>query len=370
MGVRLQNKVLVGTRKGLLILRRDAAGWTVESAHFEAIPVVYAMQDPRDGSLWASLDHGHWGGKLQRSRDGGATWQEVEAPKYPEGATCPPEFKTPATTSYIWIIEPGGADEPERLYIGTEPGGLFRSDDGGDSFQLVAPLWNHHSNKHWFGGGREYPGVCAIQINPRDSRHITVGISVGGVYVSEDGGESWEARNRGLFADYLPDKYAEFGHDPHIILASPSNPDVLWQQNHCGLFRSEDGGRHWQSISDKSGGPADFGFALALDEKDERVAWMAPAVSAEYRVPVGRALVICRSEDGGQTWQDLRQGLPQQHCYDLVFRHALDKRADSLAFGTTAGNFYVSGDRGDSWRCIANNLAVVYSVRFMRWAGA
>ena len=360
------SKLLVGTRKGLLIMSRDGASdWKVESAHFEAIPVVYAFRDRRSDTIWVSLDHGHWGGKLHRSRDGGASWEEVEAPKYPDDATCPPDFKTPATTSYIWIIEPGGADEPNRLYAGTEPGGLFLSDDGGDSFQLVETLWNHHSNTHWFGGGRDHPGVCAIQVDPRDGRRITVGISVGGVYVTEDGGETWEARNRGLFADYLPDNYAEFGHDPHIILASPSNPDVLWQQNHCGMYRSESGGRQWQDIGDKNGGPAGFGFALAVDEADERVAWVAPAVSAEYRVPVDRALVISRTEDGGQTWQDLRAGLPQRHCYDLIFRHALDSRGDRLAFGTTAGNFYVSDDRGDNWRCLMNSLAVVYSVRFM-----
>ncbi len=360
-------KLLVGTRKGLLIMSRAGGNnpeWTVESAHFEAIPVVYAMRDPRDDTLWVSLDHGHWGGKLHRSRDGGATWQEVAAPKYPEGDTVPPDFSAPAATSYIWLIEPGGADEPKRLYVGTEPGGLFVSDDGGDSFQLMETLWYHPTNKHWFGAGRDHPGCCSIVVDPRDSRHLIAGISVGGVYVSHDAGETWQARNRGLFADYLPDPHHDYGHDPHIILASPSNPDVLWQQNHCGIYRSENGGLQWQDISENDG-PAGFGFALALDAADEGVAWVAPAVSAEYRVPVDRAIRICRTEDGGRTWQDLRAGLPQENAYDLIFRHALDNSGDSLAFGTTAGNFYVSDDRGDNWRCIAHNLAVVYSVRFM-----
>lgn len=363
----MKQKLLVGTRKGLLILSRaggSGSEWTVESIHFEAIPVVYAMRDPRTDTLWVSLDHGHWGGKLQRSQDGGATWQEVAAPKYPAGDTVPPDFSTPAATSYIWLIEPGGRDEPQRLYVGTEPGGLFVSDDGGDSFRLLESLWRHPTNTHWFGAGRDHPGCCSIVVDPRDSRHLTVGISVGGVYVSHDAGESWQARNRGLYADYLPDPHQDYGHDPHIILASPSNPDVLWQQNHCGIYRSEDGGLQWRDISQKDG-PAGFGFALALDARDERVAWVAPAVSAEYRVPVDRALRICRTQDGGQSWQDLRQGLPQRHCFDLVFRHALDARGDSLVFGTTAGNFYASDDRGDSWRCIAQNLAMVYCVRFM-----
>lgn len=363
----MRNKLLVGTRKGLLLLNRNGAAnaeWTIESAHFEGIPVPYAVHDPRSDTLWVSLDHGHWGGKLHRSRDLGATWEEVAAPKYPEGDTVPPDFTAPAATSYIWLIEPGGVDEPKRLYVGTEPGGLFVSNDGGDSFQLMETLWYHPTNKHWFGAGRDHPGCCSIVVDPRDSRHLIAGISVGGVYVSHDAGETWEARNRGLYADYLPDPRHDYGHDPHIILASPSNPDVLWQQNHCGIYRSENGGLQWQDISENDG-PAGFGFALALDAEDERVAWVAPAVSAEYRVPVDRAIRICRTEDGGQTWQDLRQGLPQQNAYDLIFRHAMDARGDSLVFGTTAGNFYVSDDRGDHWRCLAHNLAVVYSARFM-----
>ena len=226
----MSERLLVGTRKGLLILARDGGDWAIESAHFEAVPVVYAVHDRRNGAIWASLDHGHWGMKLARSLDGGATWQEIEAPKYPDGAMSPPEFAQPATTSYIWIIEPGGADEPNRTYIGTEPGGLFHTDDGGESFQLNEALWNDPGASQWFGGGRDLPGICAIQVDPRDSRRITVGVSVGGVYVSEDGGESWQVRNKGLYADYLPDPYAEVGQDPHIVLQSPGNPDVLWQQ--------------------------------------------------------------------------------------------------------------------------------------------
>ena len=131
----MHKKLLVGTRKGLLIMSRNGGDWQVESAHFEAIPVVYAFRDPRTDIIWVSLDHGHWGGKLHRSRDGGASWEEVAAPKYPEGDAVPPDFTVPAKTNYIWLIEPGGADEPNRLYVGTDPGGLFLSDDGGDSFQ-------------------------------------------------------------------------------------------------------------------------------------------------------------------------------------------------------------------------------------------
>lgn len=360
----MSDKLLLGTRKGLLILSKNGHDWAVESEHFEGAPVSHAMLDHRNGTLWACLDHGHWGTKLHRSKDMGATWEEVEAPKYPEGATRPPEDKDPASTSYIWLVHPGGDDEPNRLYVGTEPGGLFVSDDGGDSFHLMETLWEQPSRDHWFGGGRDHAGLCSIVVDPRDSRHVTVGISVGGVYETTDGGETWTVRNKGLIADYMPDPHAEFGHDPHFIIAAPSNPDVLWQQNHCGIFRSVDGGKNWDHIT-QEGGPAYFGFAIVPDASDENVAWVAPAVSAEYRVPVDRALCISRTEDGGKTWQALRKGLPQENAYDIVFRHGMDIDGDTLAFGTTAGNVYVSDDRGDSWRCVTQNLAVVYSTRFI-----
>lgn len=356
------NKLLVGTRKGLLILENGATGWVVKSEHFEGIPVSYATLDTRNNTLWVALDHGHWGCKLHRSQDGGVTWEEVEAPKYPAGATRPPEDNTPAHTSYIWIVQPGGDDQPNRLYVGTEPGGLFQSDDNGDSFHLVETLWNQPSRNNWFGGGRDHPGVCSIIVDPRNSEHITIGISVGGVYESCDGGQTWEVRNKGLYASYLPDPYAEFGHDPHYILASASNPDILWQQNHCGVFRSSNGGQTWDDISTKDG--IYFGFALALDDNDANTAWVIPALSDELRIPIERASFVARTEDAGKTWQKLRNGLPQQNSYDITFRHALHIDGNQLAFGTTSGNVYFSDDRGDNWHRIAQNLAVVYSVKF------
>ncbi len=356
-------QLAVGTRKGLLILSNTPDGWCVESEHFRGVPVSYAARDPRTGVIWAGLDHGHWGVKLHRSKDLGVTWEEVTAPQYPEGATRPDDGKD-AVTSYLWLVQPGGKDEPNRIYVGTEPGGLFISDDGGDSFQLVETLWQHHSRSNWMGGGRDHAGVCSIVVDPRDSKHITIGISVGGVYESTDGGESWQGRNKGLYADFLPDPYAEYGHDPHFMTASPSNPDVLWQQNHCGVYRSVDRGQNWERI-DREDSPVYFGFPIALDAEDENVAWVVPAVSAEYRVPVNGALVVCRTDDGGKTWKEFRAGLPQHNAYDIVFRHALDIQQDTLAFGTTAGNLYVSDNRGESWNNITQNLAVVYSVRFI-----
>jgi photosystem II stability/assembly factor-like uncharacterized protein len=354
-------QLLLGTRKGLLTYEKQGDEWCFVRESFRAAPVSYATVDPRDGTRWACLDHGHWGTKLHRSRDNGATWEEIPAPKFPEGTTR--SDGQPATVSYLWYITPGGADQPGRVYIGTEPGGLFRSDDGGDTFALVEELWNHPSRAEWwFGGGRDHPGLCSIVVDPRDSQHIIIGISVGGVFETRDGGETWEGRNNGLVACYLPNPSSEYGHDPHYIVACQSNPDVLWQQNHCGIFRSTDGAKTWQNVSSP---PVYFGFATAVDHNNPEVAWVVPAVSDEFRIAIDAALCVCRTDDGGKTWTAFRKGLPQENAYDVTFRHALDVRGDTLAFGTTTGNVYLSDDRGESWRCLSHHLPPVYSVRFV-----
>lgn len=356
-----KNTLILGTRKGLLIYKKQNGRWEQVCEAHPGVPVSYAVVDHRTGTLWAGLDHGHWGQKLHRSNDGGASWEEIPSPAYDERDLVDDK---PAKLSYLWLIQPGGDDQPNRLYIGTEPGGLFRSDDGGATFQKVEGLWNHPTRiGGWFGGGRDHPGLCSIVVDPRDSKHLTIGISVGGVYESWDDGATWEPRNKGMLACYLPDPHAEVGHDPHFMIASPSNPDVLWQQNHCGIFRSADGGKTWQDISQPNG-PARFGFAIAPDAEDENTAWVVPATSDEQRIAVQRALVVCRTEDGGKTWQELRTGLPQENCYDLVYRHALDIAGQRLAFGTTTGHVFISDNRGDSWECIAHYLPPVLSVRF------
>ena len=360
----MSDKILLGTRKGVIIIEKIGTEWKVQHEAFPGIPVSHAMQDTRTGTLWAGQDNGHWGTKLQRSDDNGKTWQAVDAPAYPEGTTR--SDGELANNTYIWIIQEGAKSRPNELYIGTEPGGLFKSIDGGETFTLVKNLWNHPSRQeNWFGGGRDHPGCCSIVIDPNDDQHMIIGISVGGVYETTDGGQTWVGRNKGLKVCYLPNPDAEYGHDPHYIVSSPTDFNVLWQQNHCGVFRSTNNGHTWTDIS-QDGGPAYFGFAIAVDEQDANVAWVIPAIDAEYRIPVDRALRVMRTDDGGQTWQQFTDGLPQQNCYDIAFRHALDVSGDRLAFGTTAGNIYVSDDRGQTWACVFNNLATVYSVKFLK----
>jgi photosystem II stability/assembly factor-like uncharacterized protein len=359
----MKSTILLGTRKGLIAYKFKNNNWEVENLSFEGEPVSIAYADPRTGTWWSSLDHGHWGVKLHRSHDRGKTWEEVTPPAYPEGE----EIKEglPASTRYIWAMSHGGKKFASRLWIGTDPGGLFVSNDAGNSFQLVESLWRHPTRKTgWFGGGRDQPGIHSIVVDPRDENHIHIGISCAGVFETVDAGNSWLIRNKGMRAEFLPDPNAETGYDPHILVAAPSNPDALWQQNHCGIFRSVDAGKNWEDVGEK-GGPAWFGFALTVADDNPDQAWVAPANSDMTRTAIKGALCICRTDDGGKTWKDFRKGLPQQNCFDIVYRHALASSGDALAFGTTTGNFFFSPDRGESWQAINNYLPMVHSVQFV-----
>lgn len=358
----MKQTILLGTRKGLIAYQFTNGLWTQEIFSFAGIPVSIAYADERNNTWWACLDHGHWGVKLHRSFDRGKSWEEVPAPMYPEGE----EIKDgiPASTKYIWAMNHGGYNHPDRLWLGTDPGGLFLSEDGGNGFDLNKSLWSHPSRKTgWFGGGRDNPGIHSIIVDPRDSNHIYIGISCAGVFESVDGGNTWMIRNKGLKAEFLPNPDQETGHDPHLLVASPSDPDILWQQNHCGIYRSTDGGKQWNEISEKTG-PANFGFAISVADDNPDQAWVAPAASDENRIAINGALCICCTTDGGKTWIQQRNGLPQSGCYDIVYRHALASSGDTVAFGTTTGNLFFSADRGDTWQIISNYLPMIHSVQF------
>ncbi|MEM8895520.1 MAG: glycosyl hydrolase [Bacteroidota bacterium] len=358
-----KKQLLLGTRKGLVIYHQQADGsWLYQRTEFVGIPVTIATIDPNTGMWWALQDHGHWGCKVHRSPDG-KVWEEIEAPKYPEGEEA--KEGVAAATKYLWAFANGSSNQNSKIYIGTEPGGLFISDDNGDSFSLNRGLWDQPTRKtQWFGGGRDNAGIHSILVDPRDENHLYIGISCAGVYESIDGGQTWQVRNKGLKADFLPDPDSEVGQDPHLVVMSPSNPDVLWQQNHCGIFMTRDGGQLWHDVTDNNG-PANFGFAVAVDEQNPEVAWVVPGVSDMVRVAVDEALCVCRTDDGGSSWQTFTSGLPQTGVFDITYRHGLDITGDTLAFGTTTGNLYLSENRGEHWQTISNNLPMIHSVEFV-----
>ncbi len=355
-----EKKLYVGTRKGLFIFERNGAGYRLKRSSHLGIPVQNTLFDERTGRLWALLDHGHWGQKLSRSTDDGKTWEEIESPKYPDGEMVNDD--TAATMRLIWVAATGSNDQPGRIYLGTEPGGLFRSDNDGESFELVRSLWEHPTRKGWFGGGRDQAAIHSILVDPRNHDRVLVGVSCAGVFETTDAGKTWAARNKGLRADFLPDPASEVGQDPHVVVAAKSDFDTLWQQNHCGIFVSQDGGMNWADVT--TDGTANFGFAIAVHEERPQTAWVVPAVSDECRIAVDGKMVVCRTDDYGKTWTEHRKGLPQKDCYDVTFRHALDINGDELAFGTTTGNLFVSADGGESWEGQGNYLPPVYSVHF------
>lgn len=357
-------KLLVGTSKGLVIFQRVDGIWKIIDVQFRGLPVTVAYVDERNKTWWVGLAHRHWGQKLNKSTDEGASWKEVNAPKYPVSAKL--GSGKPATLKKIWCIQHAGKDKPQGIWIGTEPGGLFYSHDNGAHFELVESLWNHPSRKdenQWFGAGRDHPFIHSIVIDPRDSKHVYIAVSCAGVFETIDGGQTWHPRNKGLIAAYLPNPNVEVGHDPHRLLICASNPDVLWQQNHCGIFKTLNGGKEWLNVTDKNG-LADYGFALAIDEEDSKMAWTIPAVSDLERVAPDLSLCVCKTDDGGQTWVPIRNGFPTTATFDIVFRHSLDKSDQLMAFGTTNGNVYLSEDAGIHWKVITNNLARVETVNF------
>ncbi|MEO1434363.1 MAG: glycosyl hydrolase [Bacteroidota bacterium] len=357
-------KLLVGTSKGLLVWEKTTAGWKVKTVQFEGMPVSLVYQDPRNKAWWIVLAHRHWGHKIQVSFDEGITWERRPTPQYPEGTKL--VSGKPATLKKIWIIEQGGSDRPNELWMGTEPGGLFHSSDYGQTFQLVKGLWDHPSRideNQWFGAGRDHPFLHSIVVDPRDSQHVYIAVSCAGVFETTNGGQDWTPRNTGLVAAYLPNPDVEVGHDPHRMLVCQDHPDVLWQQNHCGVFVSRDGAKTWKQVS-REGELVHYGFALAIDDRDPKKAWVIPAISDEKRIAVDLALTVCRTTDGGQSWQAQRNGLPQENCFDIAFRHAFHKMAHTLAFGTTTGNLYLSEDEGDHWTNLSHTLARVESVVF------
>ncbi len=363
----MSDRFFAATRKGLFTFERElpAGIWQLRRVAFLGDPVSIVFFDRRDDLLYAALALEHFGVKLQRSSDGGKTWQECAAPTYPpQGEGVDPS--TPWSTSLIWSLEAAGPDQPDCLWAGTIPGGLFRSEDQGSSWSLVRSLWDRPERSDWSGGGYDHPGIHSICVDPRDSRRVAVGVSIGGVWASDDGGVTWECRATGMRGDYLPPELSAEPNlqDPHRIVQCRDNPDTLWAQHHNGVFRSTDRAASWHEVTSVE--PSNFGFGVAVHPADADTAWFVPAVKDECRVPVEGRLVVARTTDGGESFRVMREGLPQEHAYDLVYRHALDVDAtgERLVLGSTSGGLWTSETGGLRWTAVPVRLPPILCVRF------
>lgn len=354
----------VGTGKGLFLGRRRSGSgsggeWEFTGPHFPMQAVYSVGIDTRRSvpRLLAGADSSHWGPSVFRSDDLGATWHEPARPavKFPEW--------TSTSLERVWQLQPAGPSAPDVVWAGTEPGALFRSGDGGETFEFVRSLWDHPQRPEWnagFGG----QAVHTVLTDPRDPASVLVAVSTGGVYRTADGGQSWAPSNSGIKAEFFPEPYPEFGQCVHKVARDAVDPDRLYLQNHGGVYRSDDAGTTWAEIG--KGLPADFGFAVATHPRRAGVAYVYPVIDGGDRFPPNHHCRAYRTEDAGESWTELSAGLPNVPHYGIVLRDALrtdDADPAGVYFGTRNGEVYASADEGESWQLAASHLPDVLCVR-------
>ena len=349
-------RLLVGTKRGLFIFLSDEAraSWRSSGPHLIGREVYHATYDAITNTIWAATDHPVWGAHLHTSSDNGETWQLLEnAPHYADERGL----------KAIWFVEPRG----HRVYAGIEPAGLFVSDDAGESWQAVDSLNNHPTTRTWqaAGGGL---ALHSVIVDPTNDQRIFCAVSAGGVYRSDDGGQSWRALNRNVRADFQPEQFPEAGQCVHKLLQHPHQPDRLYQQNHCGTYRSDDAGETWIEIT--AGLPSDFGYALAINANDPDTVFVIPEESSHMRATIDGKLRVYRSRNAGASWEALTRGLPQENAYVTVLREGM--AADGLDpcgfyFGTSSGHLFGSADCGENWVMIAGFLPKILSVYAGPW---
>jgi photosystem II stability/assembly factor-like uncharacterized protein len=349
----------VGTRKGLFIGRRHGGTWEFDGPHFNAQAVYSIGIDTRRAvpRLLVGGDSAHWGPSVFHSDDFGKTWTEPATPavKFPKD--------TGASLERVWQLHPAGPAEPGVVYAGTEPAALFRSEDSGETFELVRPLWEHPTRSKWVpGGGGE--AVHTVVTDRRDPDAVTVAVSTAGVFRSRDRGASWEPSNHGVSAVFLPDPDPEFGQCVHKVAQDAGDLDRLYLQNHWGVYRSDDAGANWTDIGE--GLPSTFGFAVAAHPHRPDTAYVFPITADSDRVPADNKCRVYRTNDAGSSWQPLSDGLPQGAHYGTVLRDALctdDADPAGVYFGNRNGEVYASADDGDTWQLLASHLPDVLCVR-------
>ncbi len=361
-------RVLAGTRKGAFVLTSDGKReqWNVDGPFFAGWEIYHAKGSPVDPNrIFVSQTSGWFGQQIQRSDDGGKTWAPVGnqftydgvpgTHQWYDGTLKPWEFKR------VWHLEPSLSD-PDTVFAGVEDASLFRSTDGGSTWQELPALRNHGTGPSWQPGAG---GMClhTIIADPRDARRMFVAISAAGAFRTDDAGATWQPINQGLKSQYIPDPQAEVGHCVHHLAMHPSKPDVLFMQKHWDVMRTDNAGASWHEISGNL--PTDFGFAIDVHAHEPDTVYVVPIKSDSEHFPLDGALRVYRSRTGGEEWEPLTNGLPQRDCYVNVLRDAM--AVDSLDscgiyFGTTGGQVYVSPDAGESWSTIVRDLPAVLSV--------
>ncbi|TAM62154.1 exo-alpha-sialidase [bacterium] len=361
-------RVLVGTRKGAFVLSSDGTrrDWRVEGPFFAGWEIYHVNGSPAEPNrLYASQTSGWFGQVMQRSDDGGKSWEAVGnaftyegvpgTHQWYDGTARPWEFKR------VWHLEPSRTD-PDTVYAGVEDAALFRSTDGGANWQELAGLRSHGSGPSWQPGAG---GMClhTIILDPRDAQRIFIAISAAGAFRTDDGGATWKPINRGLSSQYIPDPNAEVGHCVHRLAMHRARPEVLFMQKHWDVLRSDDAGESWREISGNL--PTDFGFAIDVHAHDPETIYVVPIKSDTEHFPLDGKLQVYRSRSGGEEWEALTNGLPQRDCYVNVLRDAMavDELDEcGIYFGTTGGQVYASADAGEHWAAIVRDLPAVLSV--------
>ena len=385
-------RILVGTRKGAFILSSDSKRkkWSVDGPHFAGWEIYHMNGSAIDPDrIYASQTSSWFGQIIQRSDDGGKSWsqpgsdskaEQAAAEGMPQGESnmfvydTSDETGKPLTThqwydgtqhpwefARVWHLEPS-LDDPDTCYAGVEDAALFRTTDGGVTWQELAGLRGHESGPDWAPGAG---GMClhTIVLDPSNEGRIFCAISAAGAFRSDDGGDTWKPINQGLVSDYIPNPTAEVGHCVHRIAIHPTNPNTMFMQKHWDVMRSDDGGDNWREISGNL--PSDFGFPIAVHAHEPETIYVVPILSDSLHYPPGGKLRVYRSRSGGEEWEALTKGLPQEHCYVNILRDAMAVDTVDpcgIYFGTTGGQVYASNDSGDSWEPIVRDLPAVLSV--------
>lgn len=349
--------LLIGTKKGAFVLEGDEnrKKWELRGPFCDAWPINHVIPGA-DGAIYAGGGNEWFGPAVWKSADLGKSWTHSSEGLAYEAGHDP--------IKAVWSI----GRRNGTLYAGVEPAGLFSSQDGGKTWSHIDGLQKHPSRKDWMPGGG---GLILHTIipHPEDEEQMWIAVSTGGMFHTRDGGKTWEPRNMGVRNDYLPEdqRYAETGQCVHSVVMARDNPDLMYQQNHCGMYRSDDGGKSWESIED--GLPSSFGFPSAIHPRDSKTVYLLPLngdILGRY-VPEAKA-AVWRTKDGGEHWEALRNGLPQQNAFFGVLRQAMATdplTPHGLYFGTNSGSVFASADEGENWSCIAEHMPTISSIETM-----